>query len=110
MENPNASPDASPDEVDPDEVGMDRAALDRAVARVAARCAGGGGSPGRGAVRGGVARLCVMRHGKVVLERGFGAAPDALFWLFSTSKPFMALLVHLLARRRALDLDDPVAA
>lgn len=84
------------DEVDPDEVGMDRAALDRAVALVAARRA--------------VARLCVMRHGKVVLDRGFGAAPDALFWLFSTSKPFVALLVHLLARRGLLDLDAPVAA
>lgn len=97
--------DNSVDEVDPDEVGMDRAALDRAVDLVAARCSGRGGS----AVRGGVARLCVMRHGKVVLDRGFGAAPDALFWLFSTSKPFLALLVHLLARRGALDLDDPVA-
>jgi CubicO group peptidase (beta-lactamase class C family) len=93
-------------EVDPDEVGMDRTALDRAVDLVAARC---GGRSGGGAVRGGVARLYVMRHGKVVLDRGFGARPDALFWLFSTSKPFLAMLVHRLVRRGALGLDDPVA-
>lgn len=93
-----------PGEVDPDEVGMDRVALERAVELVAARCAG------RSATRGAVARLRVLRHGRVVLDRGFGAAPDALFWLFSTSKPFIALLVHLLAGRGLLDLDEPVAA
>jgi CubicO group peptidase (beta-lactamase class C family) len=109
-------PDVGPDEVDPNEVGMDRAALDRAVALVAAHCGdraagpGAGRGAGRSTGRGVVARLCVMRHGKVVLDRGFGAPPDALFWLFSTSKPFVAMLVHLLVRRGLLDLDDPVAA
>src|SRR5947209_4855586 len=37
-------------------------------------------------------------------------APDSLFWLLSTSKPFVALLVHLLAERGQLGLDEPVAA
>jgi CubicO group peptidase (beta-lactamase class C family) len=38
-----------------------------------------------------------------------GCPPDALFWLFSASKPYVALLVHLLAERGKLSLDDPVA-
>ena len=36
--------------------------------------------------------------------------PDALFWLFSASKPYAALMVHRLAADGALALDDPVAA
>lgn len=59
--------------------------------------------------RGATAQLCVLREGQVVLDRAFGCRPDALFWLFSTSKPYVALLVHLLAERGKLSLDDPVA-
>lgn len=62
------------------------------------------------AARGGVARLTVMRHGRVVLDRGYGCDPDALFLLFSVSKPYLGLLIHLLVERGALRLDDPVAA
>jgi len=47
--------------------------------------------------RGATAQLCVLRDGQVVLDRAIGCRPDALFWIFSTSKPFVALLVHLLA-------------
>jgi CubicO group peptidase (beta-lactamase class C family) len=60
--------------------------------------------------RGGAARLVVLRDGQPVLDHTQGCAPDALFWLFSVSKPYVALLVHLLAERGLLDLDDPVAA
>jgi CubicO group peptidase (beta-lactamase class C family) len=59
--------------------------------------------------RGAVASLCVLRDGQVLLDRSFGCAPDSLFWIFSASKPFIALLVHLLAQRGELGLDDPVA-
>jgi CubicO group peptidase (beta-lactamase class C family) len=59
--------------------------------------------------RGGPAQLCVILEGQVVLDRAFGCAPDALFFLFSAGKPYVALLVHLLAERGALALDDPVA-
>lgn len=59
--------------------------------------------------RGGASALCVLRGGKVLLERHFGAGPDALFWIFSASKPFVALIVHQLAREGELALDHPVA-
>jgi len=51
----------------------------------------------------------VVREGQVVLDCGFGCKPDSLFWIFSASKPFVALLVHLLAQRGELSLDDRVA-
>jgi CubicO group peptidase (beta-lactamase class C family) len=59
--------------------------------------------------RGGTAQLVVLKDGRVLLDRSFGCAPDALFWTFSATKPFIALLVHLLAQRGELSLDDPVA-
>jgi CubicO group peptidase (beta-lactamase class C family) len=59
---------------------------------------------------GGRAQLCVLRHGRVVLDRQVGCAPGSLFWLFSAGKPFVAAQVHLLAERGAISLDDPVAA
>ena len=61
------------------------------------------------AARGAAAQLCVMQHGRVVLDQAFGCEPDALFWTFSASKPFIALLTHLVAESGAIDLDDPVA-
>jgi CubicO group peptidase (beta-lactamase class C family) len=59
--------------------------------------------------RGAVAQLCVILDGKVLLDRTFGCQPDALFWIFSACKPYAALLVHLLAERGQVALDDPVA-
>jgi CubicO group peptidase (beta-lactamase class C family) len=59
--------------------------------------------------RGATAQLCVLRDGQVVLDRAIGCPPDALFWLFSASKPFVALLVHLLSERGELSLDEFVA-
>ncbi len=60
--------------------------------------------------RGARAQLCVLRDGQVVLDRAFGCDPGSLFWIFSASKPYTALAVHLLAERGQLDLDDPVSA
>jgi CubicO group peptidase (beta-lactamase class C family) len=77
-------------------VDVDRRGLDRALDLVRAR--------------GGAAQVCLVRDGTVVLDRAVGCADDDLFWIFSTSKPFMALLVHRLAERGTLRLDDPVAA
>jgi hypothetical protein len=34
-----------------------------------------------------------MRDGDMILDRAFGCRVDDLFWIFSTSKPFAALLV-----------------
>jgi CubicO group peptidase (beta-lactamase class C family) len=59
--------------------------------------------------RGAAAQICVLRDGQVVLDHAAGCRPDALFWIFSASKPFVALLVHLLAQRGRLSLDDRVA-
>ncbi|MBV8350640.1 MAG: beta-lactamase family protein [Mycolicibacterium sp.] len=51
-----------------------------------------------------------MSRGEVVLDRAIACSPDALFLIYSASKPFVALLAHLLAERDMLSLDDPVAA
>jgi len=59
--------------------------------------------------RGAAAQICVLRDGEVVLDKAFGCRPDDLFWIFSASKPLIALLVHLLAQRGQLSLDDRVA-
>lgn len=59
--------------------------------------------------RGGTSALCVLRDGKVLLDRQFGTGPDALFWIFSASKPFVALVVHQLVQEGQLELDHPVA-
>ncbi|WP_238013531.1 serine hydrolase domain-containing protein [Dactylosporangium sp. AC04546] len=59
--------------------------------------------------RGGAAQLVVVHGGRVVADVAHGCAADDLFWVFSTSKPFTALLVHRLAERGALALDDPLA-
>lgn len=60
--------------------------------------------------RGVPAQLCVIAGDRTVLDLAVGCRPDDLFWLFSTSKPFVALLVHQLARAGAIGLDRPVAA
>ncbi|GAA0565778.1 serine hydrolase domain-containing protein [Paractinoplanes ferrugineus] len=55
-----------------------------------------------------LAQLCVIRDGEVVLDRSWGVPADARFLLFSAGKPFTAMLVHRLARRGLLALDDPI--
>jgi CubicO group peptidase (beta-lactamase class C family) len=59
--------------------------------------------------RGATAQICVLHKGQVVLDSSFGCEPDTPFLIFSAGKPFVAMLVHLLAERGQLALDDPVA-
>ncbi len=82
-------------ECDPAEVGVDASGLAQAL-RLVER-------------RGAAAQLCVLRAGKVVLDRAFGCGPRSLFWTFSAGKPYTAVLVHLLAEQGHLSLDAPVA-
>ncbi|MFI6827977.1 serine hydrolase domain-containing protein [Kribbella sp. NPDC050241] len=60
--------------------------------------------------RPGVAQLCVVRDGRVAVDLSFGCPPDALFWLFSAGKPYIAVVIHQLVESRRLHLDDAVAA
>jgi CubicO group peptidase (beta-lactamase class C family) len=60
--------------------------------------------------RGVPAQLCVIADDRIVLDLAVNCRPDDLFWLFSTSKPYVALLVHQLAAQGAIGLDRPVAA
>ena len=54
-------------------------------------------------------QLRVEQHGQVLLDAVWGCEPDALFWLFSASKPFIAVLVHRYVERGELSLDAPVS-
>ncbi|MCO5997142.1 serine hydrolase domain-containing protein [Actinoallomurus rhizosphaericola] len=92
---PRSGPTTDWTELPPRELGADPSTLSRALDLVHAR--------------GGRAQLCVLREGRVLLDRSVGCGPDALFCLFSAGKPFVALLVHLLAQRGDLSLDDRVA-
>jgi len=83
-------------EVDPDIGSIDRRKLSHAVDLIQSRQT--------------AAQLCVIRHGRLVIERSFGCDPQALFWIFSASKPYVAMLVHLLADRGAFSLDDAISA
>lgn len=60
--------------------------------------------------RGAIAQLCVIRDGQLVVDKSFGCPPDALFWLFSASKPYTAVVIHQLVEAGRLHLDDAVAA
>jgi CubicO group peptidase (beta-lactamase class C family) len=82
-------------ESEPADVGFNRSGLEK-VASLAAS-------------RGAASWLTVLRDGEVVLDRRTNCDPDALFYCFSVSKPFVALAIHLLAQRGMLTLDDPVA-
>jgi CubicO group peptidase (beta-lactamase class C family) len=55
------------------------------------------------------AQICVLRGGEVILNHAFGCKENSLFWIFSASKPFMAVLIYLLAERGQVRLDEPVA-
>jgi len=71
-------------------------------------------------------QLCLRRHGEVVLDRAIGHArgngpgangdrpavpvtTDTPFCIYSTSKAVTALVVHMLAERGGLDIEDRVA-
>ncbi len=71
-------------------------------------------------------QLCLRREGEVVLDRAIGhargngpaddpdvpkvpATTDTPFCVYSTSKGVTAMVVHMLAGRGALDIDDKVA-
>lgn len=81
---------------EPQDVGLDAARLGEAIELVEAR--------------GAIAQLCVFRDGQVVVDRSFGCPPDALFWIFSASKPYVAIVIHQLVESGRLHLDDAVAA
>jgi CubicO group peptidase (beta-lactamase class C family) len=70
--------------------------------------------------------LCIRRRGRVILDRTIGhargnspkdpagtplvlATPNTLFNFFSGSKAVTAMLIHLLAQREQLHVDEPVA-
>jgi CubicO group peptidase (beta-lactamase class C family) len=71
-------------------------------------------------------QVCLRRHGVVVLNRAIGhargngpddppsaervlATPGTPFLIYSGSKAITAFVVHLVAERGAIDIDDPVA-
>lgn len=81
--------------VDPGAVGMRADLVERACELVRQRAV--------------PAQLCVIRRGQVVVDQSWDCAPDSLFWIFSTSKPFTAVLIHRLAEQGVLHLDDRVA-
>jgi CubicO group peptidase (beta-lactamase class C family) len=86
-------------EVPPESTGMDPSLVE-----AAARCA-----EDRVGRHGAAAQLVVLRGGRVVLDRAFGAERSSLFLVYSCSKPYAALVVHLLAERGQLSLDEPIA-
>jgi CubicO group peptidase (beta-lactamase class C family) len=59
--------------------------------------------------RRGKSQSFVVRDGVTIVDRASGCAPDELFWTFSAGKPYVAVLVHLLAERGFLALDEAVA-
>lgn len=95
---PSAAPDVSASGrpvVDPASVGMRERPLRQATELMRRR--------------GAAAQLCVRRHGELVIDETVGCPPDGLFWIFSASKPYTSILVHLLAERGVVDLDERVA-
>jgi CubicO group peptidase (beta-lactamase class C family) len=87
-------------EVAPESVGMDQRLVDAAV-----RCA-----RERLVRHGASGQLVVLRRGQVVLDRAISAHPSSLFLLYSASKPYTAMLVHLLAQRGQIALDEPIVS
>ena len=104
-------------EVDPASVGLGRSAVE-AIWRAVVDFYRTGFHPALG--------LCIRRRGRVILDRSIGhargnspgdtpdaervlATPKTLFNFFSGSKAVTAMLVHLLAQRELLHVDEPVA-
>lgn len=104
------------DEVDPGSVGLTDKQVE-AVWRAVKRLYATGMQPGISFV--------MRRHGQVVLKRAIGFSsgngpgdeatepvpmtPDTPICLFSTSKAFAAMLVHLLSERNLVSLLDPIS-
>jgi CubicO group peptidase (beta-lactamase class C family) len=78
--------------------------MDRSLVQAAVRCA-----RERLARHGAAGQLVVLRRGRVVLDRAFVAEPSSLFLIYSCSKPYAALPVHLLVERGQVSLDEPIA-
>jgi CubicO group peptidase (beta-lactamase class C family) len=108
--------DRSDRETDPAAVGMSEAGVE-AIWAAAERVFRRGMTP--------ALTLCVRRHGAVVLDRSLGwargggpleprgaervlATPDTPFCVFSSSKAVTATVMHLLAERDVVHLDDRV--
>jgi CubicO group peptidase (beta-lactamase class C family) len=108
--------DRSEREVDPEKVGMTDVGVD-AIWAAAERLFRRGMTP--------ALTLCVRRHGEVVLDRSIGwargggpleprsaervlATPDTPFCIFSSSKEVTATVIHLLAERGVVHLDDRI--
>jgi CubicO group peptidase (beta-lactamase class C family) len=104
-------------EVDPESVGMSTDGVER-IWKSAVRLYRHGMYP--------ALAICVRRHGQVVLDRSIGwsrgggagsgrdtvrvlATPDTPFCILSASKAVTATVVHLLAERGLLHVDDRVA-
>ena len=105
------------DEADPEPLGLPRATIEH-IWKAAVDLYRSGVHP--------ALTLCVRRHGRVVLDRAIGhargngpgdrpetpkilATPETPFCVYSTSKAFTAMVVHLLAEEGALSLQDRVA-
>ena len=69
----------------PCETGVDSAYVSRALERISRRET--------------AAQICVLRNGEVLLDWAIGCKKDSLFWIFSASKPLIAMLMYLLAER-----------
>lgn len=59
--------------------------------------------------RPGAAQLVVVQRGSVVIDYAKECGADDLFWLFSASKPYVVVVLHVLAERGLIDIDAPVA-
>jgi CubicO group peptidase (beta-lactamase class C family) len=107
---------AAEHEIDPRQLGVEPAAL-REVWRAVKRLYASGIHPAIG--------ICVRYRGEVLLDRAIGyasgngpddlvdapkvvATPDTPFSILSASKPLAAMMMHLLAERGLIHLDDPV--
>ena len=105
------------DEVDPEPLGLQRRTVER-IWEAAVDLYRSGVHP--------ALTLCLRRHGRVVLDRAIGhargngpdddpetpkvlATPETPFCVFSTSKAFTAMVIHVLTERGALSLEDRVA-
>ncbi|MGI5952206.1 MAG: serine hydrolase domain-containing protein [Brooklawnia sp.] len=81
------------DEVDPEQAGVDPAGLTAALAEAGAR--------------GGHWQLVVWRGDQLLIDRASG--DPGLCWLWSASKPFIALLTWQLVEAGTIDVDTPLA-
>ncbi|WP_181065904.1 serine hydrolase domain-containing protein [Rathayibacter rathayi] len=60
--------------------------------------------------RTGAAQLLVLKDGETLIELDHHCDKRSLFWSFSASKPYIAILVYILAEQGLLGIDAPVAS